>query len=178
MIGDRLTPAEVAERLRCSTRRVRILCATPCIVWMGALNAKGYGCFGLDGDTKLAHRVAYEFENGPIPDGLTIDHLCRVKRCVNPAHLEAVTGRENTRRAVEQDRPNDLGYHHVGGHCFRLQASTRTDTGLDLRTLRSRGLVDRVGERSETRWRYIGPRTNLDYLVLAQLDFDITEDSP
>lgn len=56
---------------------------TPCIVWMGALNAKGYGCFGLDGDTKL-----------------------------------------------------------------------------------------------ETRWHYIGPRTNLDDLVLAQLDFDITEDSP
>ena len=69
--------------------------------------------------------------------------------------------------------PNWLGYHHVGGHCFRLQASTRTDTGLDLRTLRSRGLVDRAGERSETRWHYIGPRTNLDDLVLAQLDFDI-----
>ncbi len=85
---------------------------TPCIVWMGALNAKGYGCFGLDGDTKLAHRVAYEFENGPIPDGLTIDHLCRVKRCVNPAHLEAVTGRENTRRAVEQDRPTECAQGH------------------------------------------------------------------
>lgn len=68
--------------------------------------------------------------------------------------------------------PNWLGYHHVGGHCFRLLALTRTDVGLDLRTLRGRGLVDRVGERSETRWRYTGPRTELGDLA-TQLHFDI-----
>jgi hypothetical protein len=51
--------------------------------------------------TALAHRVAYEALVGPIPDGMTIDHLCRNKRCLNPAHMELVTRGENTRRAHE-----------------------------------------------------------------------------
>jgi hypothetical protein len=51
--------------------------------------------------TKISHRYAYEISVGPIPEGLTIDHLCRVRACVNPAHLEAVTQWENTMRAPE-----------------------------------------------------------------------------
>ena len=47
----------------------------------------------------LAHRLAYETLIGPVPDGLQIDHLCRVRLCCNPAHLEAVTAKTNTRRA-------------------------------------------------------------------------------
>lgn len=45
-----------------------------------------------------AHRVAWEIANGPIPDGLVIDHLCGIPRCVNPSHLELVTFRENVLR--------------------------------------------------------------------------------
>lgn len=52
-----------------------------------------------DGKMRLAHRVAYEIHVGPIPDGLEIDHLCRVRCCVNPDHLEPVTHRENMRRS-------------------------------------------------------------------------------
>lgn len=72
---------------------------TDCHVWIGATNNKGYGlaCVG-DGKIELAHRVAYEHEFGPIPDGMVIDHLCRVRNCVNPLHLEPVTQGENQRR--------------------------------------------------------------------------------
>jgi hypothetical protein len=69
-----------------------------CIVWTGALNSRGYGCFAIQGKSHLAHRVAYEDAHGPIPDGMTIDHLCSQKRCVNPDHLEVVTRGENNRR--------------------------------------------------------------------------------
>lgn len=69
-----------------------------CWLWNGHRESNGYGRFRHDGRRSGAHRFAYEAEVGPIPDGLTIDHLCRVRHCVNPAHLEAVTSRENTRR--------------------------------------------------------------------------------
>lgn len=69
-----------------------------CIVWTGALNSRGYGCFAIAGKSYLAHRIAYEDAHGPIDEGMTIDHLCSQKRCVNPDHLEMVTRGENNRR--------------------------------------------------------------------------------
>lgn len=59
----------------------------------------GYGRIGVSYEKKLAHRVSYEDFVGKIPDGLELDHLCMNTRCVNPAHLEPVTGAENKRRA-------------------------------------------------------------------------------
>jgi HNH endonuclease len=66
-----------------------------CWLWMASRGHHGYGRF----DQLAAHRVAYELIIGPIPAGLVIDHLCRNPSCVNPAHLEPVTQRENMRRA-------------------------------------------------------------------------------
>ena len=74
----------------------------PCIEWDGARTAGGYGS-RYNRETKTMeymHRVAYVEANGAIPEGLHIDHLCRVKHCINPAHLEAVTQGENNRRAA------------------------------------------------------------------------------
>lgn len=71
---------------------------TDCLVWTGAINSKGYACFFADGASVLAHRLAWEDVHGPIPDGLTIDHTCRVRTCVNVDHLEVVTRAENIRR--------------------------------------------------------------------------------
>lgn len=75
-----------------------------CWHWVGNRNAGGYGRMTFyDGAGRrvyaYAHRLAYELLVGPIPDGLTLDHLCRVHECVNPGHLEPVTTGENTRRA-------------------------------------------------------------------------------
>ena len=69
----------------------------PCWLWVGATR-DGYGAFKLKGRVVGAHRYSYETSVGPIPDGLTIDHLCRVRHCVNPNHFEVVSRRTNTLR--------------------------------------------------------------------------------
>lgn len=71
-----------------------------CWIWLGA-HTDGYGMWWSRELNRcvLAHRVAYELLVGPIPDGLQLDHLCRVRDCVNPEHLEVVTSRENTLRS-------------------------------------------------------------------------------
>lgn len=69
---------------------------TPCWVWQLALASNGYGAITRKGTS--AHRWYYEQANGPIPAGAHIDHLCRVRACVNPAHMQVVTCAENARR--------------------------------------------------------------------------------
>lgn len=69
-----------------------------CWLWTDALDKDGYGKFRLGSASKRAHRIAWEFDHGEVPDGLTLDHLCRVRSCVNPMHLEPVTTKVNTRR--------------------------------------------------------------------------------
>lgn len=71
---------------------------TPCWIWNGAPKNHGYCMVGEASRRRYAHRVIYERFLGAIPDGLHIDHLCRVRNCVNPAHLEPVTIAENNRR--------------------------------------------------------------------------------
>jgi HNH endonuclease len=71
----------------------------PCWLWTAATNY-GYGVFRIDRRSIYAHRYAYELLVGPIPDGLQLDHLCRVPPCVNPTHLEPVTHRENILRGT------------------------------------------------------------------------------
>lgn len=74
---------------------------TPCWVWQGSDDGDGYGTVRRDRRTLKAHRFYYEQVRGPIPDGLQLDHLCRIRRCVNPAHLEPVTQAENMQRGVQ-----------------------------------------------------------------------------
>jgi hypothetical protein len=72
--------------------------AQGCWIWIGARTSRGYGSVGVRGRAVSTHRLAYQLLVGPIAEGLQIDHLCLVKACCNPSHLEAVTPRENVRR--------------------------------------------------------------------------------
>lgn len=78
----------------------------PCWLWTGLINADGYGAMRVGSRTDSTrrtistHRLSYELLVGAIPDGLEIDHLCRVHNCVNPTHLEPVTHAENMRRGI------------------------------------------------------------------------------
>lgn len=74
---------------------------TPCWIWQGAVVHPGYGQMRRDGRRVMAHRFYYEREHGPVPDGLELDHLCRVYACVNPDHLEPVTHAVNMSRAAK-----------------------------------------------------------------------------
>lgn len=93
-----------------------------CWLWTGTILARGYGQFwvgpGHRGLRVRAHRFAYEMLVGPIPDGLVIDHLCRVPLCVNPAHMEPVTGRVNIRRGIGPSAVNARKTHCHRGHPF------------------------------------------------------------
>jgi hypothetical protein len=109
--------------------------ASGCWMWTGATK-QGYGAVTIGGRrSQYAHRVAFEMINGPIPDGMHIDHLCRNKLCIRPGHLEAVTQAENNARAVAW-RPVVL--HCRRGHLMdAANTYVRTDGTKRCRTCRS-----------------------------------------
>lgn len=69
-----------------------------CWLWTASVKENGYGQWNSGTRNYNAHRLIHEAVNGPTPPGLELDHLCRVRRCVRPSHLEAVTRAENRRR--------------------------------------------------------------------------------
>lgn len=105
---------------------------TGCWEWKGAKAGKGYGAIRVEAKRNApAHRVAYELIEGPIPEGLQLDHLCRNHACVNPAHLEPVTNRENQLRSpVSRTAQNASKTHCKNGHEFTPE-NTRMRTGAE-----------------------------------------------
>lgn len=112
---------------------------------MGPLFPTGYGHCKPRPVTReqYAHRAAYQYLRGPIPDGLQLDHLCWVRRCVNPAHLEVVTARVNTLRGENPAAQNARKTHCHRGHPFD-EANTywRPDGGRDCKACRLARLLD------------------------------------
>jgi len=78
--------------------KLEIVPEAGCWIYTGDLNRNGYGTRRVKKRRQMVHRLIYEHFKGPIPDGYVIDHLCRVRCCCNPDHLEAVTVKENTKR--------------------------------------------------------------------------------
>jgi hypothetical protein len=103
----------------------RIDAVGPCWLWQGSTNPTGYGWVWADGKNHRVHRYVYEQLVEPIPEGMTLDHLCRVRHCTNPDHLEVVGRGANVLRS-----PITITSIHarqtecVNGHTFDGVSST------------------------------------------------------
>lgn len=89
-----------------------------CWLWLANATPKGYGRTRLNGKETYSHRAVYEILVGPIDEGLEIDHLCRVRECCNPAHLEPVTTRVNSLRSGSFCAKNKRKTHCPSGHPY------------------------------------------------------------
>lgn len=110
-----------------------------CWLWTGNQNGRGYGYLYVRGShaagqerRRVSHRVVYEILIGDVPEGLELDHLCRVRLCCNPSHLEPVTRAENVRRGDAPDAVRRLyaaQTHCVNGHEFTPANTRQRPTG-------------------------------------------------
>ena len=105
-------------RVRARLHRLLKLQPSGCLVWQGTKNDHGYGQITWMGQLTYVHRLMYESYIGPIPDGLELDHLCRVPSCANPAHLEAVPHKVNSLRGVSPRAMQARQTHCIHGHAF------------------------------------------------------------
>jgi hypothetical protein len=109
----------VPERATARKKLYYVVAPNGCWEWQGSL-VDGYGVVCGTGPYSslriYAHRYMYERERGPIPEGLEIDHLCRNRKCINPAHLEAVTHRENMLRGDSFSARHAKQTHCLRGH--------------------------------------------------------------
>lgn len=99
-------------------RRVIPVTESGCWLWEGSENQKGYGQCQVNGRLRRVHRYIYEEMRGPIPVGLESDHLCRVRCCCNPDHLEFVTHRVNVLRGLSPGALHAVKTHCPQGHPY------------------------------------------------------------
>ena len=101
---------------RIHTRVVRPMGHDGCWIWMGALNGCGYAQIKCEEVRMMVHRITYQHHRGPIPEGLELDHKCRVRFCVNPYHLEPVTTKTNILRGFGRGAIEARMTHCKNGH--------------------------------------------------------------
>lgn len=128
--------------------------SSECWLWTGALNWRGYGQFHWEGRRGGAHIFSYLTFVGDIGAGYEIDHVCRVRNCVRPDHLEAVTHRENLMRGTSFAAVNAAKTHCDHGHEFTPANTYRRPTGLanrECRTCRSARRLAHARRKSAAR---------------------------
>lgn len=114
-----------------------------CWLWIASIDGHGYGSFHMDGKTRYAYHVAYEWLVGRRPAGMDLDHLCRNRACVNPAHLEPVSRGENLHRSpITQTSINAKKTHCIHGHEYTPE-NTRRDPWRRCETCRREGVKRR-----------------------------------
>jgi hypothetical protein len=98
-----------------------------CWPWIGAKTYRGYGAFWDGKKHSNGHRYSYELHSGvEIPDGMQIDHLCRVTYCVNPKHLELVTRKENMRRMGDAVTHCRMGHAYAPENTYKDKRGSRS----------------------------------------------------
>lgn len=97
-----------------------------CWIWQLSTN-KGYGRAKFEGRHQYAHRIAWELTNGPIPDGLVVDHMCFVRACLNPAHLRLLTVSENAAGKPPGFAERKRRTHCKRGHDLAVEARHKPD---------------------------------------------------
>ena len=126
-----------AEPVAVRMARKILVTESGCWDWQGPVAPDGYGRMMVgsrttgERRTALAHRLSWEEANGPIPAGLQLDHLCRNRRCVNPAHLEPVTQRENILRGTGTAAINARKTHCPAGHEYTPENTYTYRSGRD-----------------------------------------------
>lgn len=116
-VVGRMVKEETARKRR-NPWQFKINPKTDCWEWLRSITPKGYGYFETGNDTR-AHRAYYKAFRGDIPQNLQLDHLCRTRSCVNPAHLDVVSSKENTMRGVGDAARNARKTHCKRGHEFK-----------------------------------------------------------
>lgn len=128
---------------------------TPCRIWTDRANRKGYGTLKVKGKSRKAHRISHELFKGPIPLGLEPDHLCRVRNCENPDHLEAVTPYENFLRGNGRAAGVLIGERQKAKtHCPRGHEYTPENTYIRITTQRNPCRVCRQCYRKKQLHKY------------------------
>ena len=119
-----------------------------CWLWQASLLPNGYPRFSLNGSTVYAHRFAYERANGPIAKGLEIHHLCGIRHCVNPAHMEVATHKQNIHRGNGVAGHNIRKTHCKHGHEFN-DANTCLRANGSRQCIECRRIRDRDRKRKQ-----------------------------
>ena len=149
-----------------------------CWIWAAAVNKQtGYGAFSINKRMVSSHRFAYESMVGEIPAELMLDHLCRNRRCVNPFHLDPVTGKVNAQRGANADGGVGAAMQRAKTHCPQGHALS----GLNLYRSPSKKRVCRTCRRASTERTRARRRSEMHVNKLIDtphFDFTVTEIAP